>query len=220
MPRFIRENSLSLVMFGFFVLCIGGQIVAGEHVNNDSLKQHGLAPLTYGQYLQSGAFLEAVAENWESEFLQMGMYVLLTVSLRQKGSPESKKLDEAEAVDADPRSERHRPDAPWPVRRGGWVLTLYQYSLTIILLLLFLVSFSLHVVGSVQEYNQEQREHNGQQLSTVQYLGSSQLWFESLQNWQSEFLSIGTLVVLSIVLRQRGSPESKPVASPHSQTGK
>jgi hypothetical protein len=150
----------------------------------------------------------------------MGMYVLLTAYLYQKGSPESKKLNEKEAVDVPPsKSRRKRKDSPWPVRRGGFILKLYENSLCLALLLLFLLSFALHAAGGAKEYSQDQMEHGGQAVSMIQYLGTSRFWFESFQNWQSEFLSVGVLVVLSIFLRQKGSPESKPVDAPHSKTG-
>jgi hypothetical protein len=177
-------------------------------------------PVSYTQYLRSSHFLEATMENWESEFLQMFLHVVLTAFLYQKGSAESKKLDEPEAVDRDPRQSRHKPQAPWPVRRGGLILKLYEHSLALAFLLLFLLSFLSHALGGVGEYNAEQLDHGGQPVTLLVYLGSSRFWFESLQNWQSEFLAIGAMVVFSIFLRQRGSPESKPVDSPHSQTGR
>jgi hypothetical protein len=159
-------------------------------------------------------------ENWESEFFQMGWYVLLTVFLFQKGSSESKKPDEKEPVDRDPRQSKNKKDAPWPVRKGGFVLKLYENSLSLAFLLLFLLSFFLHALGGARVYNEEQAQHGGELVSsTWQYMGTSRFWFESFQNWQSEFLAIFAMVVLSIWLRQKGSPESKPVDAPHSQTG-
>jgi hypothetical protein len=146
--------------------------------------------------------------------------VILTVFLFQKGSSESKKLDEKEPVDRDPRKRRDKSQAPGPVRRGGWVLKLYENSLSLAFLLLFLISFAMHALGGAAEYNQEQAEHGEpSRLSALQYMGTSRFWFESMQNWQSEFLAIASMVLLSIVLRQRGSPESKPVDAPHSETG-
>jgi hypothetical protein len=146
--------------------------------------------------------------------------VFLTAFLFQKGSAESKKLDEPEPVDRDPRAGRNKPNAPWPVRRGGIVLKLYENSLSLAFLLIFLISFTLHAVAGSAEYNQEQGAHGEiSTLSPLQYAGTSRFWFESMQNWQSEFLAIAAVVVLSIFLRQRGSPESKPVDSPHDETG-
>jgi hypothetical protein len=161
-----------------------------------------------------------VFENWESEFLQMGAYVLLTVFLRQKGSPESKKLEGDEEEDADPREARFDPAAPWPVRRGGAILWLYSSSLCIVLFSLFLVSFGLHAVGSTMLANEEAAWHEQPSQTVCEHLEEADFWYESFQNWQSEFLSMGVLIVLGIFLRQKGSPESKPVAAPHHQTGR
>lgn len=220
MRRILRENGLSIAMFTLFIFALAGQSVTGYRQYNEGQKDHGQPTISYTEYFSTGHFVEAVFENWESEFLQMGMYVLLTAYLYQKGSPESKKLDEKEAVDTPPnKSGRRRKNAPWPVRRGGFILKLYQNSLCLALLLLFLLSFALHAAGGAKEYSQDQIEHGGQVVSMIQYLGTSRFWFESFQNWQSEFLSVGVLVVLSIFLRQKGSPESKPVDAPHSKTG-
>ena len=145
--------------------------------------------------------------------------MMLTVYLYQRGSSESKDPDTQEAVDADPREAQTDPNAPWPVRRGGVWLTMYENSLFLAFLMLFFAAFALHAVGGAQEYNDEQLLHGGEAVSTLQYIGTSQFWFESFQNWQSEFLALLSIVLLSVVLRQRGSPESKPVASPHSKTG-
>ncbi len=214
-----RENGLSTVMMIFFLLFLFGQSVAGHKVENEELAEHGAALPTYWQYLASGGFVEATFENWESEFLQMGAYVLLTVFLRQKGSAESKKLVGKEKVDADPRRAGDKRNAPWPVRKGGLVLSLYEHSLTLAFLVLFLGSFMLHAAGGAADYNQLQALHGGSSVSTLQYLATPRFWFESFQNWQSEFLAVAAIVVLSIFLRQRGSPESKPVAVPHRETG-
>lgn len=220
MRRILRENGLSIAMLILFLCALAGQSVTGYQQYNEGQKDHGQSVISYTEYLSSGHFVEAIFENWESEFLQMGMYVLLTAYLYQKGSPESKKLSEKEAVDSPPeKSKRRRKDAPWPVRRGGFILKLYENSLCLALLLLFLLSFALHAAGGAKEYSQDQLQHGGQAVSMIQYLGTSRFWFESFQNWQSEFLSVGVLVVLSIFLRQKGSPESKPVDAPHSKTG-
>ncbi|HJU53287.1 MAG TPA: DUF6766 family protein [Pyrinomonadaceae bacterium] len=220
MRRILRENGLSIVLFVcFFLTMLVGQSITGLHEYNSDRQEHGQAPINYGAYLGSGHFLEATMENWESEFFQMGWYVLLTVFLFQKGSAESKKLDEKEPVDRDPRKSKNKKDAPWPVRKGGLVLRLYENSLTLAFLLLFLFSFFLHALGGARVYNEEQARHGGELVSAWQYMGTSRFWFESFQNWQSEFLAIFAMVVLSIWLRQKGSPESKPVDAPHSQTG-
>jgi len=219
---FLRENGLSIVMLGlFFVSFMAGQSVTGYFVYNAEQLEHGRQAIGFAAYLTTPHFIEATMENWESEFLQMFVFVALTAFLFQKGSAESKKLDEEEPVDRDPRLSRDKPDAPWPVRKGGFVLRLYENSLSLAFLVLFLSCFVLHAIGGARHYNEEQREHGRtEQLSTIEYMGTSQFWFESLQNWQSEFLAVGSMVLLSIWLRQRGSPESKPVDAPHSQTGK
>jgi hypothetical protein len=215
----LRNNGLALATFALFALCMAGQTLTGHRHFNEEQREHGGASITLLEYVRSGHYLEATAENWESEFLQMAMYVVLTAMLFQKGSSESKKLGEREAVDRDPRLSRSKRDAPWPVRRGGWVLKLYEHSLSLAFLLLFLISFCLHAIGGTAAYNDEQLVHGAERVSVLGYLGTSQFWFESFQNWQSEFLSLVAMVVLSIFLRQRGSPESKPVDAPHSQTG-
>jgi hypothetical protein len=148
----------------------------------------------------------------------MGMFVLLTVWLRQKGSAESKKPDGEEDVDEDPRDHATDPDAPWPVRKGGVVLWLYSNSLCLAFLLLFLVSFVAHAWGGAREHSEQQMSHGQPPVSTLEFMGTSEFWFQSFQNWQSEFLSIGAMVILTIWLRQHGSPESKPVHFPHAKT--
>ena len=221
MSKLFREHGLAIAMFGLFLFSIVGQAITGYMQNNDDQEQHGQQAIGFGEYLGSGHFIEAVFENWESEFLQMGVFVVLTALLKQKGSPESKKLEGEEPVDADPRDpkERNRKDAPWPVRQGGFVLKVYENSLSIVLFSLFFISLALHAVGGAIEYSQEQMEHGGEGVSALGYLLTPRMWFESFQNWQSEFMSIGALIVLSIFLRQKGSSESKPVAAPHYETG-
>ena len=222
MRRLLRENGLSIVWLGlFFVTLIFGQSFVGHREYNSDQKEHGRPEVTYAEYVTSAHFVEATMENWESEFLQMFLFIVLTACLYQKGSAESKKLDEEEAVDRDPRLSKHKKDAPWPVRKGGFVLKLYENSLSLAFLLLFLASLFAHAAGGAREYNQDQAEHgSAERVTTLQYMTTSRFWFESLQNWQSEFLAVGLMVVLTIWLRQKGSPESKPVDAPHSQTGK
>ena len=205
-------------MFGLFAVFLLCMSVAGQRQYNEDQVDHGDAPVSYVDYVRTGHFVEAVFENWESEFLQMGGFVLLTVFLRQKGSPESKKFDEAEPVDDDPRTSGS-PDPPWLARTGGVKLWLYERSLTIALFGLFFLSFALHAAGGAREYSAEQTAHGGAPVGLLGYLGTSRFWFESFQNWQSEFLAVGAIVVLSVFLRQRGSAESKPVAAPHAETG-
>jgi hypothetical protein len=214
-----REYGLSITLLGlFFVIQVGLSLV-GQRQYNHEQADHGQPTVSYLEYVRGPAFLEATMENWESEFLQMFAYVLLTAFLFQKGSAESKDPEKQEAVDRDPHQSRDVESAPWPVRKGGIVLKLYENSLSIALFLLFAIAFVLHAVGGAKEYSHQQTAHGEQAVTVVQYLGTAQFWFESLQNWQSEFFSIAVLVLLSIFLRQKGSPESKPVDSPHSMTG-
>jgi hypothetical protein len=219
MRRFLRENSLSIVMFGLFFVFLLAQSLTGWRTANQENQEHHQPTESYVGYLGSGSFAEATFENWESEFLQMAGFVLLTVFLRQKGSPESKNLEGEEPVDADPNQASGRQGVPWPVRRGGLALAVYQNSLSLALVALFLMSFLFHALGGHAEYNQQQLEHGEAPVSLISFMTSSQFWFQSFQNWQSEFLAVFSLTVLGIFLRQRGSPESKPVAAPHAETG-
>jgi hypothetical protein len=146
----------------------------------------------------------------------MAAFVVFTIWLRQKGSAESKAIDGSEDVDEHPSKHRNDPNAPWPVRRGGWILEIYQRSLSLTLLTLFLATFALHALTGSRSYNAEQAMAGVSDHTTGwSYLMRSQFWFESLQNWQSEFLAVAAIVLLSVVLRQHGSPESKPVHTPH-----
>lgn len=222
MKRFFRDNGLSLVLFVlFFSTCLFGQSVVGHQHYNNEQQEHGQPVMTYFAYLGGNHFLEATMENWESEFLQMFFFIVLTAFLYQKGSAESKDPDKEEEVDRDPRKSRSKKNAPWPVRKGGWILKLYEHSLSLAFLILFIGSFILHASGGAGEYNEDQMEHGRpERVTTLEYMTTSRFWFESLQNWQSEFLAVGSMVVLTIFLRERGSKESKLVDSPHDETGK
>jgi hypothetical protein len=215
--KLFRENGLSIVMFGLFWVFWLGQSLTGLHQYNEEQREHGQPSVSYGQYLKSGEFMEVTFENWESEFLQMGAFVVLAAVLKQKGSGESKKVHGENEVDKDPQKEA-KPDSPGPVHRGGLALALYSRSLSLALFGLFFFSFAMHALGGHRLFNEEQLEHGQQAVSFWQYVSGSKFWFESFQNWQSEFLSVGVLVVLSIFLRQKGSPESKPVHASHRET--
>jgi hypothetical protein len=215
-----KNNSLSIVMAALFLLCLAGHSIAGWKTYNDEQRQHQEPEVTYSEFLKSSEFGETVFENWESEFLQMGFYVILTVFLYQRGSSESKKHDGTDEVDEDPEDHRRNKTAPLPVRRGGWMLKLYKVSLSLAFLLLFLGSFIGHAASGARKYNEEEKAHaSGETVTTLQYMKKPQFWYESFQNWQSEFLAVLAIVVLSIWLRQQGSPESKPVHAPHAETG-
>jgi hypothetical protein len=211
--RFLRDNGLSLVLLLLFLLTMTGQWLSGWCTYNEDRSEHGASAIGMWEYLATGHFFEATGENWESEFLQMGLFVVLTAILFQKGSPESHDPDKPQ------ESLPVTDDSPWPVRRGGWWLVLYRYSLSLCFLALFLVSWSMHALGGLSEVNHEHRLHGQPTESLVDYLGSARFWFESFQNWQSEFLSLVAMVYLAVFLRHEGSAESKPVAAPHHEHG-
>ncbi|RAJ00284.1 hypothetical protein LX64_03986 [Chitinophaga skermanii] len=213
---FFYRNGLTITFMVLLIVFLSAQAYTGWIEYNKELKEDHESTITLLTYLSSPHFMEATFENWESEFLQMGLYVILTVKLRQKGSAESKSLDEKEEVDREPQPHAK---APWAVKKGGFILNLYKYSLSIAFILLFLGSFILHFKGSMMEYNTEQAGKGAPLESASEYFTNTKFWFESFQNWQSEFLSVAAIVFLSIYLRQYGSPESKPVDAPDDETG-
>ena len=222
----LRDNGLSLSVGALFLVTLLGHFLSGRLEFNAEQLVHGGASVGYMAYATTGHFVESVFENWESEFLQMGLYVLMTAYLVQRGSAESRKPADEQLItgtpnesDDDLSTHQSDADAPWPVKRGGWIARWYTFSLTVAFLLLFLFSFVGHVMGGVVDYNESLRAHGAPTITTLQYATTSRLWFESFQNWQSEFLSVLAIVVLSIWLRQKGSPESKPVHKPHRETG-
>jgi hypothetical protein len=218
LSRIWLNNALSIVLLGLFLGSVAMQIHFGRAVYNEQQQEVGRATVSLGGYLTSGHFVEALFENWESEFLQMGVFILMAVKLRQKGSTESRPFDEPCESDEDPRLHRNDPEAPWPVRRGGWVLRLYEHSLSLTFFSLFLLSFGFHALGGWVQNNEELTVRGKPAQTLLEFASSSEFWFQSFQNWQSEFLAIASVVVLSIFLRERGSPQSKPVAAPHSDT--
>ena len=217
MKHFLKNNSLSLVFFLLFLLSLVGQTITGLQQYNEETIEMGGKTVSFADYLSSGHFIQSTFENWESEFLQMALFVWFSMYLYQKGSAESKDPDKEEEVDKEPNPRKK--GAPWPIKKGGIWLAIYKHSLCYALGLLFLISFVLHWYGSLKGYNEEQ-SLKGKPLETAfEYLGNSKFWFESFQNWESEFLSIFAIIVLSIFLREKGSPQSKPVDSPDSETG-
>jgi hypothetical protein len=218
--EWIKERSLTLVMMGLFLISLVGQVLTGWHEFNEGLSEHGAPAVALSSYFGVGHPWEALFENWESEFLQMAAFVTLTTFLYQKGSPESRRPGVVEPVDLDARSFADQPDAPWPVRRGGWVLRIYEHSLGLALFLLFLLSWAGHALGGWADYSGDQQLHGQAAATLLEYVESSRFWFESFQNWQSEFLSVAAMVWLAVYLRQRGSPESKPVYAGHAETGR
>lgn len=212
---FLYRNSLSITMLALMLIFLTAQAVSGWKDYNSEQKDYGKPEVGMLTYLSSGHFIQATFENWESEFLQMALYVALTVKLRQIGSSESKKLYQPEEVDREPKPG---PDAPWPVNKGGIWLKLYNHSLSIALFILFLFSFMMHFYGSIRNYNEEQMDMGKLPDTPSQYIVNPHFWFESFQNWQSEFLAVASIALLSIWLRQKGSPESKPVDAPYWET--
>jgi glycerol uptake facilitator-like aquaporin len=217
MKKLLKNNSLSLVFFILFLLSLGGQAVTGLKQHNHEIQEEGGQQLNMGQYFTSGHFLQSTFENWESEFLQMALFVILTMFLYQKGSSESKDPEKEEEVDREPNPRRR--NAPWPVKKGGLVLSIYKHSLFYALAIIFILSFLVHWYGSLKDYNEEQILKHLPTETAFQYISNSRMWFESFQNWQSEFLSVFSIIVLSIFLREKGSPQSKPVDAPDSETG-
>jgi hypothetical protein len=218
MAKLFRNNGLTIVLMLLFLASILGQWISGWLVQNEELERHGEALLSLGAYAVDPEFLSSVFENWESEFLQMSAYVVLTAMLIQKGSAESKDPDDPPR-DSHLQSQAHKPGAPKILLGGPAARWIYAHSLGLALFTLFLLSFALHWWNSAKSAAEEALRHGDSPPTPLSYLGDPQLWFESFQNWQSEFLSTALLVVLSIWLRQRESPESKPVAAPHAQTG-
>lgn len=215
--KWLRNNSLSVVFLVLFTLTLCGQAVTGWKEHNEEMKEDGGQQVSFASYLTTAHFYEATFENWESEFLQMALFIVLSMCLYQKGSSESKDPDKKEEVDREPNPKKK--NVPWPVRKGGWALRLYEHSLSIAFVLLFLLSFIGHFKASLRDYNQEQTLKHLPTETASQFLSDTKFWFESFQNWQSEFLSVFAIVVLSICLRQKGSAQSKPVDAPHSDTG-
>lgn len=217
MRRAIRDNGLSLFFLALFVLALAGQSIAGFFRNNSELLDHGMPTIGFGEFVTSSDFLVDVAENWQSEFLQFFLFIAATVWLVQRGSPESKKPgDEGPGDDEDQRIGAHaRGDSPLWARLGGWRTVVYGNSLLIVMGAVFLLSWLAQSLGGLVVMNEENAMHGAAAITWSDYVVSPDFWDRTLQNWQSEFLAVGTMVAFSIYLRQRGSAESKPVGVPH-----
>ncbi len=214
--EFTRDNGLILAMFGIFFVTIVGMSFAGWMSNNETLDDHSRPAQSYGSYLVSGDFIEGVFENWESEFLQMWALVILTIFLYQKGSSDSKPLRGKAPQDTRP-ARRLANASSWRELRMAGGSFIYSHSLGIVLFMLFLLSFTLHASGGVAAYNEEAMHHGSETISMTKFVTTSDFWYQSLQNWQSEFLAVGTLMILTVKLRERGSPQSKPVGTKYDQ---
>ncbi|MEK6274636.1 MAG: DUF6766 family protein [Actinomycetota bacterium] len=220
--RWVRDNSLSLAFLVLFLATLIAQSYAGHLDYNEELKEHDDPSISWGRFVASSKFGVAVMENWQSEFLQFFTFILATIWLLQRGSNESKKLggaglesDEAQRVGthASPRSPS------WAKRMGGLRYHLYANSLLVVMGAIFLATWFAESVTGWTEYNADQLDHQQAAVSWASYIGTPDFWEKSLQNWQSEFLAVGTMVIFTVYLRQRGSPESKPVGAPHEETG-
>jgi len=219
--QWLRDHSLSLAFTALLMGALAGQAITGLAGYNERARDAQLPALSMLQYLTSSQFAVDVAENWQSEYLQFLLYILLTVWLIQVGSPESKKPDERgrEAGKDQQIGSYATAGSPDLARARGWRLTLYSHSLGLVMGLVFLASWSAQFVAGRSAYNSEQIQDLQAPLTWTQYLQAPDFWNRTFQNWQSEFLAVATMVVFSIYLRERGSPESKPVGAPHESTG-
>ena len=221
MKAWLRENGLTLAFSVILLAALVGQAFTGAASYNEAALDAGLPTLTLGQYVTSSQFAVDVAENWQSEYLQFLLYILLTVWLVQKGSPESKPLDKAgRESDKEQKVGRHADaNSPSWAKLGGWRTSLYSRSLGLVMGVVFLGSWTAQLVAGRSAYNAEQLQDLQDPLGWSGYLQAPDFWNRTFQNWQSEFLAVGSMVVFSIYLRERGSPESKPVGSAHTSTG-
>ena len=221
MSRFARNNSLSLVFLSLFLVAIVLQAIAGHADFNEDQDRHGDPRISLGRYLTSSAFGVAVLENWQSEYLQFFLFIVLTVWLVQQGSPESKQVGkEGRETDREQKVGRHADESsPHWARAGGLRTALYQNSLILVMGLIWIGSWFAQSITGVAEYNADRLDHREAPVSWADYLTRPDFWEKTLQNWQSEFLAVGSMAILAVYLRQRGSPESKPVGAPHHATG-
>jgi hypothetical protein len=219
--RFAKENGLSLFFGAIFLAALGGQSVAGQHAHNAELVAHGEEPVSWWSYVVSPDFGGAVMENWQSEFLQFSLFIAATVWLVQRGSNESKRPDDS-GLESDERQQvgSHAPArAPRWAKTGGLRTRLYENSLLLVMTLIFAATWLAQSLNNWRMFNSAQTEHDGAPVSWGRYLLEPDFWERTLENWQSEFLAVGTMAVFTIYLRQRGSSESKPVGAPHDETG-
>jgi hypothetical protein len=221
MRRFLRHNSMSIVFLLLFLAALCGQAIAGHADFNDVAQSHGDPTISLGRYVVSSDFGSAVMENWQSEYLQFTLFILLTVWLLQRGSPESKELDKA-GGESDQRQKvgpYAQQNSPAWAKVAGIRRTLYENSLVLVMGTFWLGTWLAQSISGVAQYNAEQLDHQQGPISWWQYIGTASFWENTLENWQSEFLAVGSMAILAVYLRQRGSPESKPVGTPHGATG-
>jgi hypothetical protein len=221
MRKWAKENSLSLFFFAIFIAALVGQAIAGHALHNNEAAEHGGEAMSFWRYITSSDFGNAVMENWQSEYLQFILFMLATVWLLQRGSPESKELNKA-GTESDRKQKiggHGDEDSPAWARARGWRTALYSNSLLIAMGVIFIGSWFAQSVTGWTLYNADATDHGGEELSWLQFIGTADFWEATLQNWQSEFLAVGSFAVLAVYLRQRGSPESKPVGASHDSTG-
>jgi hypothetical protein len=219
--RFVRESSLALFFLAIFLAALVGQALVGHSDFNNEQIAHSDPTMSLGRFLTSSAFMVDVMENWQSEYLQFSLFILATIWLVQRGSTESKPLGKAgtESDEEQKVGAHARADSPAWAKAGGWRTLVFSNSLLIVMTTIWIGSWFAQLVTGRVVYNAEQFDHHEAALSLWGYAGSSEFWNRTLQNWQSEFLAVASMVVFSIWLRQRGSPESKPVGEPHASTG-
>ncbi|MFF7177175.1 DUF6766 family protein [Streptomyces sp. NPDC008121] len=219
--RFLRDNGISLVFGIGFLLALLGQALAGQAEYNEELRAEGLSTAGFGAYLTTAHFAVNVTENWQSEYLQFFLFIVLTVWLLQRGSPESKELHKAGTEsDRDQRAGVHaEADSPHWAAAGGLRQTLYSRSLGALMLLIFLGSWFAQSVAGAAAESEERLASLQDPLTWSEYLGAPDFWSRTLQNWQSELIAVGSMAIFAVFLRQRGSPESKPVGASHGATG-
>jgi hypothetical protein len=221
MRRFVKENGLSIAFLLLFLGAVIGQAIAGHADFNEEQVRHGDPEISLGRYVVSSDFGVSVMENWQSEYLQFTLFVLLTVWLLQRGSPESKELDKAglesdEAQKVGPYAQQNSP--AW-AKVAGIRRTIYENSLLLVMGTIWLGTWFAQSVTGLAQFNSERLDHQMDTIGWWSYLGRADFWEKTLQNWQSEFLAVGSMAILAVYLRQRGSPESKPVGAPHTATG-
>jgi hypothetical protein len=219
--RFLRDNSLSLAFLALFLAAFAGQSVAGLLAVNEQAEAHGGAAISWPRYLLSSEFGASLLENWQSEFLQFALFIAATVWLVQRGSNESKQVEDiGSESDEQQRVGLHaNTGSPLWARVGGWRTALYGHSLLLVMAAIFVLAWLGQSLTGMREYNEVREEHGREAVSWAGYVARPDFWERTLENWQSEFLAVGTMAVFTIYLRQRGSAESKPVGAPHSETG-
>jgi heme A synthase len=221
MRRFLKQNSLSIVFLLLFLAALGGQAIAGHADFNEQQTLHGDPEISLGRYVVSSEYAVDVMENWQSEYLQFTLFVLLTVLLLQRGSPESKELDKAggESDEEQKVGEHAQRNSPLWAKVGGIRRKIYENSLLIVMGAIWIGTWVAQSIAGLAQYNSELLDHQLDTVSWLSYVSRPDFWNRTLQNWQSEFLAVGSFAILAVYLRQRGSPESKPVGAPHGATG-